>query len=137
MMLDLDGFKEVNDTFGHLRGDELLRQVGEALLDTARPGDLVCRYAGDEFVLLLPDAVPEHVARVVERVRQAVEALPPVEGQVRIRVSLGAASYPEDGEDARSLLHAADQRMYEDKFRRRQGADGELPGLPEPEPSLA
>jgi diguanylate cyclase (GGDEF)-like protein/putative nucleotidyltransferase with HDIG domain len=120
VMLDLDRFKEVNDTLGHLAGDELLRSVADTLTRVARAGDVVCRYAGDEFVLLLPRATHEHAEQVAQRVRDAIDEIPPVDGRVKIGASVGVASYPLDGEDGRALLHVADQRMYEDKFRRRE-----------------
>jgi diguanylate cyclase (GGDEF)-like protein/putative nucleotidyltransferase with HDIG domain len=131
VMLDLDRFKEVNDTLGHLQGDELLCRVAQTLGSVARAGDVICRYAGDEFVLLLPGANRDHAEQVARRVREAVDAMPPVEGRVKVGTSVGVASYPHDGLDGRTLLHAADQRMYEDKFRRRGHArPNELPGLP-------
>jgi diguanylate cyclase (GGDEF)-like protein/putative nucleotidyltransferase with HDIG domain len=119
IMLDLDRFKAVNDTLGHLQGDELLRRVAATLATVARAGDVICRYAGDEFVLLLPGANREHAEQVAYRVREAVEAMPAVDGQVTIGTSVGVACFPHDGIDGRTLLHAADQRMYEDKFQRR------------------
>jgi diguanylate cyclase (GGDEF)-like protein len=120
IMLDLDRFKEVNDTMGHLRGDELLRQVAETLMKIARAEDVVCRYAGDEFVLLLPGAMTDHATQVARRVRQAIDAIPAVDGRVKIGASVGVASFPQDGADGCTLLNRADQRMYEDKFRRRR-----------------
>jgi len=126
VMLDLDRFKDVNDSLGHLEGDELLRQVARTLRSIARPGDVVCRYAGDEFVLLLPAADREAAERVAARVREAINALPPVSGKVKVGISVGVASFPQDGTDGKALIHVADQRMYEDKFRRRRE-----PGLPE------
>jgi diguanylate cyclase (GGDEF)-like protein/putative nucleotidyltransferase with HDIG domain len=131
VMLDLDRFKEVNDILGHLRGDELLCRVAQTLASIARAGDVICRYAGDEFVLLLPGANREHAEQVGRRVREAVDAMPAVEAKVKIGTSVGVASYPHDGLDGRTLLHAADQRMYEDKFRRRGHArPDELPCVP-------
>lgn len=123
IMMDLDRFKEVNDTLGHLHGDETLRTVAQTLTRIARPGDLVCRYAGDEFVLLLPGATRKQAERIADRARESVDSLPPVQGQVKIGASVGVASFPEDGNDGRALLHVADQRMYEDKFHRRSGRD--------------
>jgi diguanylate cyclase (GGDEF)-like protein len=119
-MMDLDRFKEVNDTLGHLTGDELLRQVAGRLESAARPDDVVCRYAGDEFVLLLVGADGSEARQVAERARAAIDALPKVAGKVKISSSVGIATFPEDGPDGRTLLHVADQRMYEDKFQRRQ-----------------
>lgn len=120
LMLDLDGFKQVNDTLGHLKGDQLLNQVAEALTRVARADDLVCRYAGDEFVILLPRASPEDADRVASRLREAIATLGPVEGRVPIGVSIGSAAFPVDGRDGRTLLNAADFRMYEDKFQRKR-----------------
>jgi diguanylate cyclase (GGDEF)-like protein/putative nucleotidyltransferase with HDIG domain len=131
VMLDLDRFKDVNDRLGHLHGDELLCRVAQTLASMARAGDIICRYAGDEFVLLLPGANREHAEQVARRVRDAVDAMPPVQGRVKIGTSVGVASYPHDGLDGRTLLHAADQRMYEDKFQRRGHAPAdELSYLP-------
>jgi diguanylate cyclase (GGDEF)-like protein len=130
VMLDLDRFKEVNDTMGHLEGDELLRRVSQTLTEVARVGDIVCRYAGDEFVLLLPGVGRDQAEQVAMRVREAIEAMPAVNDRVKIGSSVGVASFPQDGSDGRTLLHVADQRMYEDKFQRRRNSrllDREFP----------
>jgi diguanylate cyclase (GGDEF)-like protein/putative nucleotidyltransferase with HDIG domain len=127
IMLDLDRFKEVNDALGHLQGDELLRRVAATLTEIARPGDLVCRYAGDEFVLLLPDAELGQAERVATRVRETIDSMPAIAGQVKIGASVGVASFPRDGLDGRTLLHVADQRMYENKFQRRGTAVSQAP----------
>jgi diguanylate cyclase (GGDEF)-like protein len=119
VMLDLDRFKEVNDTLGHLRGDDLLRQVAEKLMGVARAGDVVCRYAGDEFVLLLPETGREPAERAAVRVREAIDGIPAIDGLVKVGASVGVASFPEDGNTGRTLIHVADRRMYEDKFRRK------------------
>jgi diguanylate cyclase (GGDEF)-like protein/putative nucleotidyltransferase with HDIG domain len=130
VMLDLDRFKEVNDTLGHLKGDELLREVAATLTGISRPSDFVCRYAGDEFVLVLSGADLEQTEELAWRARNAIDRLPAVDGRVKIGASLGLAIYPDDGRDGRALLHAADQRMYEDKFSRRQKAPSPTPGRP-------
>ncbi|HTE17371.1 MAG TPA: GGDEF domain-containing protein, partial [Armatimonadota bacterium] len=120
VMLDVDRFKEVNDTMGHLRGDDLLREIATTLSKLSRPGDVACRYAGDEFVLLLPEASLEQADRIAVRVRRVIYAIPSVDGRVKIGASVGVASFPGDGSDGRTLIHAADRRMYEDKFHRRR-----------------
>lgn len=124
IMLDLDGFKQVNDQLGHLRGDQLLRTVAETLAAVARPADLVCRYAGDEFVLLLPGAARGEAEKLAARISTAIDSLGLVEGQVAIGASIGIASFPEDHRDPKGLLNVADFRMYEDKFERRRAAEG-------------
>ncbi len=119
ILLDLDGFKQVNDTYGHLRGDDLLRAVSAALTSVARPSDVVSRYAGDEFVMLLPGTGPMMAARVADRIRAAIpDAAARLIG-VDVGASVGQASYPDDGRDARTLLNVADERMYQSKFLRR------------------
>jgi diguanylate cyclase (GGDEF)-like protein/putative nucleotidyltransferase with HDIG domain len=138
LMLDLDRFKTVNDVLGHLRGDDLLRQVAAALTGVVRPGDLVCRYAGDEFVVVLAGAGKEQAEQLASRVRRAVGMIPPAIPGLPVGSSVGAASFPDDGTDARTLLHAADERMYADKEARKQAEEGEgdyeLPGLEKAEP---
>ena len=127
VLLDVDNFKQVNDQLGHLRGDDLLREIANLLLDNCRPNDVVCRYAGDEFLIILPDTGPEEGERVLERLESSFSGYPLVDGQVRISASLGMASYPGDGLDARSLIQKADARMYERKFdRKRRLADQEI-----------
>ncbi len=128
VMMDLDGFKTVNDTLGHLKGDERLRRVAGTLSSLARSGDIVCRYAGDEFVLLLPSANRDQAERVAARVRDTIDGLPLVDGQVKIGASLGVASYPDDGNEGRTLLNVADRRMYEDKFHRKRSRGGKPAG---------
>ena len=123
VMLDLDGFKKVNDTLGHMQGDDLLRKVAEALNGVARANDLVCRYAGDEFLLLLPEADLQQAEEVAARARAAIRSLQTAAGEPFVTASAGVASFPVDAREGRALIHIADQRMYEDKFRRRGGDD--------------
>jgi len=119
--MDLDGFKAVNDTFGHDAGDDLLCEVSRRLLATVRSCDTVARLGGDEFVLVLsPAGTPEAVAEVLHRVQSAIAQPMSLPGGVHAQVgaSIGLARYPEDGAEAATLLAVADQRMFEAKRAR-------------------
>ncbi len=121
VVMDLDGFKPVNDTYGHQAGDYVLRQVAGLLRETFRSGDTVCRYAGDEFVAILPETSPEEARRIVERVQQRIGATPiPLPGgdEVRVGISAGCSCFPLDGSTLEDLIHRADKEMYRDKARR-------------------
>jgi diguanylate cyclase (GGDEF)-like protein len=115
--LDLDGFKRVNDRWGHACGDDLLRQVGRALGSGVRDIDTVARVGGDEFLLLL--APPLELApaqKVVERVRERVSGITRVCGHaVKVSASVGLAFYPDHGQTLESLMACADHAMYRAK----------------------
>jgi diguanylate cyclase (GGDEF)-like protein len=113
VLLDLDGFKQVNDTDGHAAGDELLRAVARALRGSCRADDLVCRLGGDEFAVLLPHADPLTARAVARRVAEAVDGADP-----RTRASYGLATTPADGTTKEALLVAADERLYAAKRER-------------------
>jgi diguanylate cyclase (GGDEF)-like protein len=119
-LIDLDGFKNVNDESGHSEGDRLLTEVANALTGSSRAGDVAFRVGGDEFALLLPASGAADAALVAERIRQAIAAL-----DDRMGASLGVASWPEDGDAKEALLSAADLRLYEMK-RSGLGHDGEI-----------
>jgi diguanylate cyclase (GGDEF)-like protein/PAS domain S-box-containing protein len=114
LMMDLDRFKEINDSLGHSSGDALLQELARRLADVVRTSDTVARLGGDEFGLLLPaSAVPADVLRVIERIRASLEQ--PVVLQdlpLAIEGSIGVALYPDDGEDVDTLLQHADVAMY-------------------------
>lgn len=123
LVLDLDGFKQVNDSFGHMEGNNLLRMFAAALKDSCREYDYAARIGGDEFVVISPGLKPEAVAEMIERLRgTAVQAGIAVCGRDILSVSVGKASYPFDGEDAEALLTAADHAMYSMKSSRRTAA---------------
>jgi diguanylate cyclase (GGDEF)-like protein/PAS domain S-box-containing protein len=120
LMLDLDGFKAVNDRLGHAAGDAALRDVATRLRRSVRERDLVARTGGDEFVIVLADlAADENAAHdAAERVRSAFVTPLVLEGeQVRLHASVGVACFPADGRDGDRLLLAADRAMYARKAR--------------------
>lgn len=115
ILLDIDHFKRVNDTRGHLAGDAVLRGLGELLGREARAIDRVCRYGGEEITVILPETDLDAAARFAERLRAAVEAQPfDVDAGVPLRmtVSIGIASFPAQADGAEALVAAADTAMY-------------------------
>ena len=116
LMLDLDDFKRYNDTYGHLKGDEVLRQVARLQLGTTRRADVVGRFGGEEFVVLLPEINKQGAAVVAEKIRAAVEQHPFFGRETQpggmLTLTLGLASYPTDSEDGLELVDLADRVLY-------------------------
>lgn len=115
VFIDLDHFKQVNDTHGHLVGSRLLAEIGNALKARCRLIDFAFRYGGDEFVILLPQTSKENalnVARRLHKLIRSTEWLSPEGLHVRVTPSLGVASYPIDSRTKEGLLHLADEAMY-------------------------
>lgn len=117
LMLDLDGFKAVNDTFGHQAGDKMLTEVGHIIKGELRDYDFLARYGGDEFVAIVPETDRADVIELCSRIESAVAAYAAtVNGAiVPVGVSVGSASYPSQGESFEQLLIAADKAMYRAK----------------------
>jgi diguanylate cyclase (GGDEF)-like protein len=115
LVLDLDRFKNYNDTHGHLAGNEALRRVSQAMRENVRSVDFSARYGGEEFAAILPQVDVEALLVVAERVRTAIEALAAPSDGSKVTVSIGAAMYPDDGTTAEALFQAADERLYEAK----------------------
>lgn len=117
LLLDLNGFKQINDRRGHLEGDRVLRDVARILRESTRAEDFVGRYAGDEFVIVCHGRNAEEAFRIAARIRAGFRrySLGGVDGEC-LSASIGAANFPIDGADWRSLLSSADRRMYEDKL---------------------
>jgi len=117
VMLDIDHFKKVNDTYGHQVGDEALRMLASTLLADIRAEDVACRYGGEEFLILLPNMPLETAMMRAEAWRVAVEGLCVALGNFRITftVSLGVAAYPEHGKTPDDLTRCADQALYRAK----------------------
>ena len=115
--LDLDGFKAVNDRFGHAVGDAVLVQLGERISRLLRAGDTAARLGGDEFAVLCEDAEPQHAAAIAERLRDAAARPFEVDGR-RILLTAAVGSCPAHLAEPAELLREADRRMYETKQRR-------------------
>ena len=119
VFMDVDLFKNYNDTHGHLKGDAVLRTIGEILKSILRKADMAARYGGDEFVLLLPETDREAAQGVAEMVRKTIESHPfyGKESQPggNVTVSVGVASFPADGTDPATLVQSADKALYKSK----------------------
>jgi diguanylate cyclase (GGDEF)-like protein len=120
LMLDIDNFKKFNDTFGHPRGDQVLKKIGEVLREVIREGDIAARYGGEEFVVILPETAKAEAVRVAERVRRRIER-EKFEGNkefplVTQSVSVGVATYPDDALSKGDLIEQADRALYRAKW---------------------
>ncbi|MBT3921609.1 MAG: diguanylate cyclase [Nitrospina sp.] len=117
IFFDLDNFKNLNDTWGHLAGDLTLKRVAEILILEKRTEDIACRYGGEELVLILPETQKINALVIAERIRQQVEELKLDFDSKSFGVTLsgGVASYPTDAQDTKSLIHAADVALYQAK----------------------
>lgn len=129
MILDVDHFKSVNDTYGHDTGDEVLRHIAQAMLRGMRSSDVVARYGGEEFVVLMPETPLHQSLQVAEKIRRIVSAAavacPTTRKQISPTISAGVATFPADGMDANEILKKADNALYEAK---QNGRNRVLPG---------
>jgi diguanylate cyclase (GGDEF)-like protein len=126
IFLDLDGFKGVNDAYGHLAGSRTLTEVGGILVEAVRESDILARYGGDEFVVVLPETPPSGALVIAERIRKAIESHPFLKDQgleARISASFGIASYPDHALTPEGLIQKADQAMYRVKERDKNGIE--------------
>ena len=123
LIIDLDNFKQVNDLCGHIEGDSVLRQVGRMLMDTTRQADVVCRFGGDEFAILLPETGPEDAGMTAERIRLAAAGISiPGENDLdNVMLSIGGATFPDSCDEAEEMLALADQMCLDVK---RAGKNG-------------
>jgi diguanylate cyclase (GGDEF)-like protein len=134
-IMDIDFFKKINDTYGHVAGDDVLRAVADAMAGNVRDVDLVARYGGEEFAIVLPNCPSEGALIVVERVRAAVSALPT---PTRVTVSAGiATSTGAAHADAKRLMADADEALYTSKRAGRDRATLAPPPPPAASPALA
>lgn len=120
LFIDLDAFKHVNDRFGHLAGDGVLKEVASRLSASVRDDETACRFGGDEFVILLNDCDGEQSARrVIDRIRTRLSGAYVLQGRtIRLEASIGMAIYPDDGEECADLIRVADTSMLRQKRHR-------------------
>lgn len=126
LCLDIDSFKPINDNFGHQKGDEVLREVARLITEAVPSESVVCRYGGDEFLILLDGAERAHAVEVASRIERSVQSYDPnlvhyKLGNLRIDVSIGLACFPDDGKDCTSLISFADTNMYQEKTEHKLG----------------
>ncbi|MEE8564527.1 MAG: PAS domain S-box protein [Atribacterota bacterium] len=116
VMLDVNGLKVINDTFGHHEGDRLLKHLSQTLTSVSRQGDILARIGGDEFAILLPSTTSEEAHNFCERIKKACQQdkIEPI--YLRLNISLGHATQEGEYKDINSLLKAADRNMYQDKL---------------------
>lgn len=119
IMIDIDHFKCFNDTYGHLIGDEVLRKLSSILRSSVRKGDIISRYGGEEFIILLPETDKEEATLVAEKLRSLVEKelVLECEGKnvEKVTITVGVASYPDDGKAIDEVIDAADRFLYQGK----------------------
>lgn len=114
IMIDIDHFKQINDTYGHEAGDVMLKALGEVLMKHSRRGDFACRYGGEEFIIVMPNMTPVIVQGRATTLRQSLKTLAVQFGNhvLTATYSMGIASYPANGDTRESFLRAADMAMY-------------------------
>ncbi|ANK72072.1 MULTISPECIES: PleD family two-component system response regulator [Ensifer] len=122
-MTDIDRFKQVNDTYGHDVGDEVLREFANRIRTTVRGADLACRFGGEEFIVVMPDTSAEMAAGVAERLRTIIEslpfAIPQADGPLKVTASMGIATLRPGSDTAEALLKRADMALYQAKHEGR------------------
>ncbi|MDD5423422.1 MAG: sensor domain-containing diguanylate cyclase, partial [Candidatus Omnitrophica bacterium] len=118
-MIDMDNFKLYNDTFGHLKGDEAIKDIAKTLSDKSRKNDTVARYGGEEFALIMPSTDKENARLLAERLRAEIETFfiekQGIQSTPRMTASIGIATFPQDADEKDFLINRADSALYEAK----------------------
>jgi diguanylate cyclase (GGDEF)-like protein len=133
VMLDMDHFKRFNDTFGHGAGDILLKEFGQMLIGQSRQSDILCRYGGEEFALILPETTTNEALDYADRLRQQVKQLNIIHHDRAlgtVTISVGIAAFPINGQNPHSLIEAADKALYTAKHAGRDRAIVAAPNSP-------
>jgi diguanylate cyclase (GGDEF)-like protein len=130
VLADVDRFKQLNDRLGHLAGDEALRRVAQTLAGHGRASDLVARFGGEEFAVVLPGTSVEAALVVAERMRVAIS------NTTAVTASFGVATYPAHGDDGEALISAADAALYSSKNTGRDRVTAAGNGVPDVSPRL-
>jgi diguanylate cyclase (GGDEF)-like protein len=131
LLIDIDRFKQINDTYGHTTGDQVLRDIAATTRVSVRATDTLARIGGDELALVAPGASGDGAGRLASALHAAVASVVPVEGAPPVSLTISCATYPEDGPDRDGLLRAADQRLHAVKdMRMPMDAPGELGAFP-------
>jgi len=121
LMIDIDHFKEYNDRFGHLVGDVVLKETAATIKESIREIDIVGRYGGEEFTILLPETSPRNAYYAAERIRKAIAArrIKAYDEEITLTISIGIADFPKDAKDAAELIDNADTALYQAKQKGR------------------
>ncbi|OGX31327.1 MAG: hypothetical protein A2787_02175 [Omnitrophica WOR_2 bacterium RIFCSPHIGHO2_01_FULL_48_9] len=125
LMIDVDYFKRFNDQYGHMVGDQILHKIGMIIKENIRGIDIVGRYGGEEFVVVLPDTDRKGAGFVAERIRSATEAtqIQAYDTVVSVTISIGLTVFPDDAESLSQLIEKADQSLYQAKSTGRNRID--------------
>lgn len=113
MIFDIDNFKKINDQYGHLKGDEILRRLGNILNRSRRDLDICARYGGEEFAIILPHTDCSEALAIAERVRKEIEEY--FQNDLKVTVSIGVSNCPDSSVALKTLIKKADNALYESK----------------------